>query len=124
MTLPSHTQVILGPPGTGKTSTLLGLIEDELENGTEPERIGFFTFTKKAVNEGKERAMNRFSITNKQLPFFRTLHSLAFRQLGLTRESVVSNSDISDLNEKLNLKLTGRTTSDDGHLFGMTHDGS
>jgi len=122
MTLPSHTQVILGPPGTGKTSTLLGLIEDELENGTEPERIGFFTFTKKAVNEGKERAMNRFSITNKQLPFFRTLHSLAFRQLGLTRESVVSGSDISDLNEKLNLKLTGRTTSDDGHLFGMTHD--
>jgi len=122
MTLPSHTQVILGPPGTGKTSTLLSLIEDELENGTEPERIGFFTFTKKAVNEGKERAMSRFSITNKQLPFFRTLHSLAFRQLGLTRESVVSNSDISDLNEKLNLKLTGRTTSDDGHLFGMTHD--
>lgn len=122
MTLPSHTQVILGPPGTGKTSTLLGLIEDELQNGTSPDTIGFFTFTKKAVNEGKERAMNKFSISNKELPYFRTLHSLAFRQLGLTRESVVSNSDIKDLNEKLNLKLTGRTTSDDGHLFGMTHD--
>ncbi len=122
MTLPSHTQVILGPPGTGKTSTLLGLIEDELQNGTSPDTIGFFTFTKKAVNEGKERAMNKFNISNKELPYFRTLHSLAFRQLGLTRESVVSNSDIKDLNEKLNLKLTGRTTSDDGHLFGMTHD--
>ena len=122
MTLPSHTQVILGPPGTGKTSTLLSLIEDELEQGTNPDSIGFFTFTKKAVNEGKERAMNKFSISNKELPYFRTLHSLAFRQLGLTRESVVSNSDIKDLNEKLNLKLTGRTTSDDGHLFGMTHD--
>ena len=122
MTLPSRTQVILGPPGTGKTSTLLGLIEDELENGTQPESIGFFTFTKKAVKEGKERAINRFNISNKELPFFRTLHSLAFRQLGLTRESVVSNTDIKDLNEKLNLKLTGRTTTDDGHLFGMTHD--
>ena len=122
MTLPSHTQVILGPPGTGKTSTLLGLIEDELENGTQPESIGFFTFTKKAVTEGKQRAMAKFSISDKDLPYFRTLHSLAFRQLGLTRESVVSNTDIKDLNEKLNLRLTGRTTTDDGHLFGMTHD--
>ena len=42
MTLPSHTQVILGPPGTGKTSTLLGLIEDELESGTEPENVLVF----------------------------------------------------------------------------------
>jgi len=122
MTLPSHTHVILGPPGTGKTSTLLGLIEDELENGTQPESIGFFTFTKKAVTEGKQRAMAKFSISDKDLPYFRTLHSLAFRQLGLTRESVVSNTDIKDLNEKLNLRLTGRTTTDDGHLFGMTHD--
>ena len=48
MTLPAHTQVILGPPGTGKTSTLLGLIEDELEKETDPTRIGFFTFTKKS----------------------------------------------------------------------------
>ena len=80
MTLPSHTQIILGPPGTGKTSTLLGLIEDELEKGTAPDRIGFFTFTKKAVNEGKERAILRFDLSNRDLPFFRTLHSLAFRQ--------------------------------------------
>ena len=122
MTLPIQTQVILGPPGTGKTSTLLGLIEDELEKGTEPEKIGFFTFTKKAVNEGIERAMDKFNIAYKDLPFFRTLHSLAFRQLGLTRENVISYSDITDLNEKLNLRLTGRTTSDDGHIFGMTHD--
>jgi len=62
--LPEHTQVILGPPGTGKTSTLLGLIEDELQNGTQPERIGFFTFTKKAVKEKKERYKNLRSVVD------------------------------------------------------------
>ena len=98
--LSSRVQVILGPPGTGKTSTLLGLLEEELERGTAPEHIGFFTFTKKAVKEGKERAIQRFKVKDKELPFFRTLHSLAFRQLGLTRESVIDRSDIIDLNEK------------------------
>ena len=122
MTLPDHAQVILGPPGTGKTSTLLGLIEDELEQGTDPTRIGFFTFTKKAVNEGKQRAMERFELTQKDLPFFRTLHSLAFRQLGLSKESVMDFKDIRELNEILNIRLTGGATTDSGHLFGMTHD--
>ena len=75
MTLPAHTQVILGPPGTGKTTTLLSLIEDELTAGTQPESIGFFTFTKKAVTEGKQRAVEKFNINERDLPFFRTLHS-------------------------------------------------
>ena len=122
MTLPAHTQVILGPPGTGKTSTLLGLIEDELEKQTDPTRIGFFTFTKKAVNEGKQRAMERFDLSQRDLPFFRTLHSLAFRQLGLSKESVMDLKDIKELNEVLNLRLTGGVNTDSGHLFGMSHD--
>ena len=71
MTLSARAQVILGPPGTGKTSTLLGLLEEELERGTEPERIGFFTFTKQAVKEGKTRALERFDISPKNnCPYF------------------------------------------------------
>ena len=122
MMLPDHTQVILGPPGTGKTSTLLGLIEDELTNGTDSTKIGFFTFTKKAVTEGKQRAMERFELSQKDLPFFRTLHSLAFRQLGLSKESVMDAKDIRELNEVLNIRLTGGANADSGHLFGMSHD--
>ena len=120
--LSSRAQVILGPPGTGKTSTLLGLLEEELERGTEPERIGFFTFTKQAVQEGKTRAISRFEINKNQLPYFRTLHSLCFLQLGLTKESVLGGSDLHDLNEKLNLRLSGSGTSDEGHISGISKD--
>ena len=40
------TSVILGPPGTGKTTAILNLIEEELNNGTAPDKIGYFAFTK------------------------------------------------------------------------------
>jgi len=38
--------IVLGPPGTGKTHTLLNQVEDYLKN-TDPDRIGYFAFTKK-----------------------------------------------------------------------------
>ena len=34
----------------------------------------------------------------------------------------MGREDIIELNQKLNLKLTGRTQTEDGHLFAMTHD--
>ena len=52
------TSVILGPPGTGKTTAILNLIEGELNNGTAPDKIGYFAFTKKASEEGKIRTID------------------------------------------------------------------
>ena len=120
--LTQRAQIILGPPGTGKTSTLLGLLEEELDKGTDPEDIGFFTFTKQAVQEGKSRAMSKFSVTNNQLRYFRTLHSLCFYQLSLSKGSVMSSSDIYDLNEKLNLRLKGAVNTEEGHISGISKD--
>ena len=47
---------IFGPPGTGKTTTLLNMVDKALEAGTPPQSIGFLAFTRKAANEAKERA--------------------------------------------------------------------
>ena len=67
---------IFGPPGTGKTTTLLNMVDEALENGTSPHRIAFLAFTRKAANEAKERAAERFGLDpKKDLVHFRTLRS-------------------------------------------------
>ena len=51
-----------GPPGTGKTTTLMGIIEKYLDEGTPPEKIAFISFSVKAAEEGKNRAHIRFGL--------------------------------------------------------------
>ena len=47
---------IFGPPGTGKTTTLLDIVDKSLSSGVPSQQMAFFAFTRKAANEAKERA--------------------------------------------------------------------
>jgi len=106
------TTLFLGPPGTGKTHTLLNIVEQHLDKGTAPERIAFMSFTKKAADEAATRAMQKFKLSRKSLDNFRTLHSIAFRELGYTRDKVMNNKDDKELGELLGVKLSQRQNED------------
>lgn len=110
---------IYGPPGTGKTFKLLSIVEEALQD-YEPERIGFIAFTRKAANEAKTRAQEKFELPSERLPWFRTLHSTAFSRLGLNRNQVMGLNDYLKLCDSLGLSITFKNTGEDGTFAGMT----
>lgn len=97
--------LVLGGPGAGKTRRLLEKVDAALESGVAPSRIAFVSFTKAAVGEAVKRATDAFGLTPDDLPNFRTVHSLAFRELGLRREEVLSDEHLDAVIELTGEKL-------------------
>lgn len=102
-----RTNLILGPPGTGKTTTLLNLVDDALSRDVKPEKIGFISFTKKSVDEARDRAAKRFEKDPSWFSYFRTIHSLSFRQLAMSRTQVMGRQQYQELGRTMGIEISG-----------------
>jgi len=100
-----HTNLIIGPPGCGKTTSLLDILEKELASGISPDKIAFISFTKKSVEEAIDRACDRFSFVKSDLVYFRTIHSLAFMLMGLKKTDVMQAKDYTKIGNHLGLRF-------------------
>ena len=81
--------IVLGPPGTGKTTTLLNKVDDYLKQ-TDPDKVGYFAFTQKAAYEAKDRAIKKFNLEEDDLSYFRTLHSCLLYTSPSPRDGLLS----------------------------------
>ena len=104
----SHIHKIFGPPGSGKTTYLLNIVEKELADGVHPSNIGYFSFTKKAANEARDRAVQKFPHLNEKLdfPWFRTLHSLAFRCLNVSTNDMMKPENYREFSKETGIEIS------------------
>lgn len=110
----NNVQVVIGPPGTGKTTYLIGQVEEYLKKGVKPDEIAYISFTTKAATEAKTRAMEKFNFHSKDLPWFRTLHSMMFKWLNMTTTDLMKKSHYSEVCEKLGIEFSGYVVLEEG----------
>jgi DNA helicase-2/ATP-dependent DNA helicase PcrA len=91
---------------------MLSIVEDLLRQGLYPNEIGYVAFTKKAADEAITRALERFpEYQRNDFEFFRTIHSLCFRQLGMTRQQVMQRHHLIELGDLLGIEIRGQLNS-------------
>lgn len=86
------TMKIFGPPGTGKTTTLIATLGKLLDRGYHPSEIAFLSHTKAAAEEARDRVSHAYS--SKDFIWFRTIHSACCKKLGISRSEIISSADI------------------------------
>jgi DNA helicase-2/ATP-dependent DNA helicase PcrA len=104
---------IFGPPGTGKTTKILSIVEKLLDSGVSPDNIAVVSFTKKAVNEFVDRSVNKFTkFKREDFRWFKTIHALAYEFQG--NKQLITDKQKFDFAESLGLEVSRFSSIEDG----------
>lgn len=121
MRIAANQTLLLGPPGTGKTTRLLSKVEEFLEQGYRPEEIAFVSFTKKAVAEAVERASKKFDLPARRFELFQTVHAYCFRKLGCTKLNLLGKQNYLEIGAILGYDMTGQYGNVEEGLQGLSN---
>tara|TARA_R100000963_G_scaffold20982_1_gene14711 strand:- start:2557 stop:4098 length:1542 start_codon:yes stop_codon:yes gene_type:complete len=115
----------LGPPGTGKTQRNSNLVRKCIEDGIAPDKIANVSFTTRAATESQDRVCHDWGLEEDGLPYFQTLHSMAFRAGGYNHNEVIAGDDLKALGDYLGMEFSRpkKRFETDLERFGFTTEG-
>lgn len=106
-----------------KTTTLLNLVDEFIKQGIKPREIGYFSFSKKAATEAATRAAQKFELSPEHdLVYFRTIHSLCFKLLSMTRDRMMSPEDYKEFGIKCNIPIKTASYSEEDGIFNSDNE--
>ena len=118
-----HRHIVIGPPGTGKTTFLKNKVDQIIkEDKASPNEIGYFSFTVKAAEEIRNRVTNEEwseAELKKMFPYFCTLHSLAYKRLRLEPHEIMDELDYMELSDMTGRKFVNKMKKGNGIDISM-----
>jgi len=118
-----HRHIVIGPPGTGKTTFLKNKVDQIIKDGkASPNEIGYFSFTVKAAEEIRNRVTNEEwseAELKKMFPYFCTLHSLAYKRLRLEAHEIMDELDYMELSDMTGRKFVNKMKKGNGIDISM-----
>jgi len=101
-----NTEIFVASPGTGKTTRLMDILGELLEQGVSAKRIVYTTMSRAGSSEGRERAIERFSgLSEAHMPYFNTLHSIGYRSC--PSKDLIKKRDFVQIGSKTGFFMTG-----------------
>lgn len=102
---------IFGTAGAGKTTKLISIVEQLLEE-TQPERIVFASFTKKAVEEMIERVLIKFPhLSKEQFRYFKTLHALCYASS--SNKKIITHKQLQEVAQSVGIDISYNINPED-----------
>ena len=118
-----HRKIVIGPPGTGKTTYLKNKVDNIIKTGkARSDEIGYFSFTVKAAEEIRNRVTNKEwseAELKKLFPYFCTLHSLAYKRLRLEAHEIMDELDYEELSDITGRKFINKMKKGNGMDISM-----